>query len=96
MNRRRFIKNVTVSSAVIGMGGFNLTSCVQNTKKHITILHTNDVHSHIEPFGPKHSTYPGLGGIARRATFIQRVREENINTVLPILIILEVKLNSNS
>jgi len=82
MNRRKFIKNVTVSSALIGMGGLNLTSCIRDTNKHITILHTNDVHSHIEPFGPKHSTYPGLGGIARRATFIQRVREENPNTLL--------------
>ena len=82
MNRRKFIKNVTASSAVIGMGGFNLTSCVRDTKKHITILHTNDVHSHIDPFGAKHPTYPGLGGIAKRATFIKRVREENPNTLL--------------
>ncbi len=82
MKRRKFIKNITVSGTVIGLGGLSLTSCYSNPKKQITILHTNDVHSHIEPFSLSHPTYPGLGGIARRASLIDSVRLENPNTLL--------------
>jgi 5'-nucleotidase len=28
----------------------------------ITILHTNDVHSHVEPFPADHPRYAGMGG----------------------------------
>jgi len=82
MKRRKFIKNVTASGAAISLGGLALTSCNPNTKKHITILHTNDVHSHIEPFSLSHPNYPGLGGVARRASLIESVRLENPNTLL--------------
>ena len=54
MNRRNFIKQTAATSTLIGLGGIALTSCNKNTKKHITILHTNDVHSHIESFAINH------------------------------------------
>ncbi len=82
MNRRNFIKQTAATSTLIGLGGLALTSCNQNTVKHITILHTNDVHSHIEPFAINHPQYPNLGGIARRAALIEKVRLENLNTLL--------------
>jgi 5'-nucleotidase len=41
----------------------------------ITLLHTNDTHSHIEPFGPGNGALSGLGGIARRATLVQQLRQ---------------------
>src|SRR3989454_9761766 len=47
----------------------------------ITILHTNDTHSQIDPIF-ENETYPGQGGVARRATLINRVRKENPNTLL--------------
>lgn len=82
MNRRNFIKQTAATGTLIGLGGVALTSCNQNTEKHITILHTNDVHSHIEPFAINHPQYPNLGGIARRATLIEKIRLENPNTLL--------------
>ncbi len=42
----------------------------------ITLLHTNDTHSHIEPFGPGNGALSGRGGVARRATLVKRLRAE--------------------
>jgi 5'-nucleotidase len=46
----------------------------------ITILHTNDWHSRIEPFAMDGSRWQGAGGAARRATLIKQLRlaEKNI------------------
>ena len=48
----------------------------------ISVLHTNDVHSHIDPFEGNDPKYPGLGGVAKRATLINNLRSENPNTLL--------------
>lgn len=40
----------------------------------ITILHTNDTHSQIDPL-PRGDAYAGRGGVARRATLINQVRK---------------------
>lgn len=48
----------------------------------ITILHTNDTHSQIDPIPANDRLYPGKGGVARRATLVRRVRKENPNTLL--------------
>ncbi len=48
----------------------------------ITILHTNDTHSQIDPFPADDRLYPGKGGVARRATIVKQVRQENPNTLL--------------
>jgi len=47
----------------------------------ITILHTNDTHSQIDPLPPNDAN-AGKGGVARRATLVKRVRQENPNTLL--------------
>lgn len=82
MNRRTFLKNTTATSALVGLGGLPLSSCLNNVTKHITILHTNDVHSHIDAFSKDHSEFPNLGGLARRATLVEAIRKENKNTLL--------------
>jgi 5'-nucleotidase len=48
----------------------------------ITILHTNDTHSQIDPILENDKTYAGKGGVSRRATLVKRVRKENPNTLL--------------
>src|SRR6267378_8172092 len=48
----------------------------------ITILHTNDTHSQIDPILENDKTYAGKGGVARRATLVKRVRKENPNTLM--------------
>lgn len=48
----------------------------------ITILHTNDTHSQIDPVPQNDKLYAGKGGVARRATLAKRIRKENPNTLL--------------
>jgi 5'-nucleotidase len=42
----------------------------------ITLLHTNDTHSRIEPFGPGNGAISGKGGMARRATLVKQLRSQ--------------------
>lgn len=48
----------------------------------LTILHTNDVHSRIEPFPLDGSRYAGMGGVARRSALIQKIRSEEKSVLL--------------
>lgn len=87
MIRRTFIKQTAAATSLIGLGGLTmgmnpLSRKLENSKKHITILHTNDVHSHVEPFPSKDPKYANLGGAARRMNIIEMVRKENPNTLL--------------
>lgn len=82
MKRRNFIKQIGGASAFAMVGGLTLPSFIGKQKRHITILHTNDTHSHVEPFEPNHNRYANKGGVARRATLVEQVRQENPNTLL--------------
>jgi len=82
MQRRKFIGNTLAASSLIGLGGLPLASCDRQTQKHITILHTNDVHSHIDAFPNDHARWANLGGLARRASLVEQIRKENPNTLL--------------
>ncbi len=81
MKRRNFIQQTAAFGSLLGLGGIAM-SFAENHKKHITILHTNDVHSHVEPSSPNDPKNPNMGGAARRATIINKVRNENPNTLL--------------
>ncbi|UAB86070.1 metallophosphatase [Zunongwangia sp. SCSIO 43204] len=81
MKRRNFIQQTSAASAFVGLGGLSSLS-FSEAPKHITILHTNDVHSHIEAFGPDHHRNPNMGGVAKRAVLIEKIRKENPNTLL--------------
>ena len=81
MKRREFIQHTAAASALIGLGGLGLQSFSPASKK-ITILHTNDVHSHIDAFGPEDGRNANKGGVARRASLIESIRNENPHTLL--------------
>ena len=82
MKRREFIKNTAASSAFLTLGGLSLTSFNSLEQTHITILHTNDVHSYIDPFPKDDPRSPGMGGVAKRAAIISEIRKENKNVLL--------------
>lgn len=82
MERRKFIKQMAGASALTMVGGLTLPSFTTKKQRHITILHTNDTHSHIEPFKANHNRNPNKGGVAKRATLVQQIRKENPNTLL--------------
>lgn len=48
----------------------------------LTILHTNDQHSRIEPFDASFTHNPNQGGFARRASLIQQIRNQENNVLL--------------
>jgi len=79
-NRRKFIKQ-------LGAGAFTaavapqLYSCSQKEVR-LTILHTNDVHSQIEPLPEDHYKYPNGGGFAKRAALVDKIRQENEHVLL--------------
>jgi 5'-nucleotidase len=82
MKRRNFIQQTVSSSAFLSLGGLTLSSFSTKKTKKITILHTNDTHSHIDPFPADHPKNPGMGGAARRANAIQKIRQEEENVLL--------------
>jgi 5'-nucleotidase len=82
MKRRDFIQKTAISSAFLGLGGLSLSSFSTINSKHLTILHTNDVHSYIDPFPENHPKNPNMGGVARRAALIEQIRKENSNLLL--------------
>ena len=82
INRRKFLS----TSAVFGAGMIALPKRFASAhtiadETVITILHTNDTHSQIDPL-PENDPNAGKGGVARRATLVKRVRKENPNTLL--------------
>lgn len=81
-NRRTFIKKAVSGSLAIGTFGFPLKTFGSEKTEKITILHTNDVHSQIEPFPSDHKTYPNQGGVAYRAAIIEEIRKTEKNVLL--------------
>lgn len=81
MKRRDFIKTgaFTVASTSFGIMPMDLFAGEFSTNR-LTILHTNDVHSRIEPF--EGGRNKGRGGVARRATLIQQIRAKEPNVLL--------------
>src|SRR5678816_4405959 len=81
INRRKFL----IGSAALGAGLLaaprRFASGAWEADTVITILHTNDTHSQIDPL-PANDANAGKGGVARRATVVKRVRKENPNTLL--------------
>jgi 5'-nucleotidase len=82
MRRRNFIKNTAATSALLSLSGLSLSSFSVVKEKKITILHTNDVHSHIDPFPENHPRNPSMGGVAKRANIIEQIRKEESNVLL--------------
>src|SRR5690606_4969830 len=81
--RREFIKKAGAASLLTLIPATDLLAGGFNSVKKITILHTNDQHSRIEPFeisGNEQTS--GKGGFARRASLIQKIRSEEKNVLL--------------
>jgi len=48
----------------------------------LVLLHTNDTHSQLEPYGPNDKYNANMAGIVRRAALIRQVRAENPNVLV--------------
>ena len=87
MNRKEFLKTVGGGTLALSLAP-NLVFASQksildkNAAYKLTVLHTNDQHSRIEPFDSSYSRNPNQGGFARRATLIQQIRSQKKNVLL--------------
>ncbi len=82
MNRRQFIRNISAASLLIGAGAIPAEVLAAARWEKVTILHTNDVHSRIDPFPNDGGRHANLGGVARRASIIKSIREKEENVLL--------------
>jgi 5'-nucleotidase len=83
LSRRAFLKKATVGGGLLIAGAFPyeaLAGARSSTK--LTILHTNDVHSRLEPFEEDGGKYAGQGGVAARASLIAAIRAQEDNVLL--------------
>ncbi len=78
LERRQFLAALGAAAA----SQMPLRAAESSTAARITLLHTNDTHSHIDPFGPGNGAASGKGGIARRATLVKQVRAGIPNVLL--------------
>jgi 5'-nucleotidase len=82
INRRNFIRTGGVASAAVAFSLVSFDAFAAGRLKKLTILHTNDVHSRVEPFPMDGSRNQGLGGTARRSQLINKIRAEQDNVLL--------------
>lgn len=87
MKRKEFLKYIGAGSLGLSLtpnlvlaNTFTKPTLSQDIK--LTILHTNDQHSRIEPFDASYSKNPNQGGFARRASLVQQIRNQENNLLL--------------
>jgi 5'-nucleotidase len=82
INRRQFLSYGAALSAGVGAFPHILKGGNNKPELQLTILHTNDWHSRIDPFPADDPKYPGMGGAARRAALIRAIRAEGNHVLL--------------
>lgn len=83
ISRKEFLKK----SAALAAGSalpfwLNRYSSINQASADLTILYTNDTHSRLDPFPDNAIEFSGLGGIARRASLVKKIRSEEKNVLL--------------
>jgi 5'-nucleotidase len=53
-----------------------------NVPSNLTILYTNDTHARLDPFPANATQFAGLGGIARRASLVKKIRSQQSHVLL--------------
>jgi len=87
MDRKKFLKYIGAGSVGMSLMPQMLWAGQQsfldnNSDYKLTILHTNDQHSRIEPFDSSYTKNPNQGGFARRASLIHKIRSQEKNVLL--------------
>lgn len=82
LNVRRFLKLAVIALSLLGI--VQVSALTSDTRAadgdfHFTILHTNDLHSHAEPFSERGKT---VGGLARLGSLIRSIKSNTPNTVV--------------
>jgi len=81
-NRRTFIRNLGAGTVGVFVLNSPMQALAKNELTQLTILHTNDFHSHIDPFPRDAPRNAGEGGMAKRAAMIEQIRKEQKNVLV--------------
>ena len=83
MNRRKFIQQTSIATSLLLASQFPFEALAKDDVQHkLTILHTNDVHSRLDPFPMDGSKYQGMGGVVGREKIISKIRQEEEQVLL--------------
>ena len=83
LTRKAFLVNNIMAAGSLVASGSLLTALAPEERSYrLTVLHTNDVHSRIDPFPIDGSTNQGLGGVAARAEIIEKIRRDEEHVLL--------------
>ncbi|MDP3643597.1 MAG: metallophosphatase [Bacteroidota bacterium] len=81
-NRRTFLKQSVIGGGALAFGLFPSELFASGELVKLTVMHTNDLHCHLDPFPEDHTEFPGKGGMTRIASMINQARKENPNLLL--------------
>ena len=82
MNRRAFLKNTLVTGSALTFGGNLVANTLLSRDKKLIILHTNDIHSRIEPFPAEAGRLANQGGLTKLAGLVRDLRQEHGDLML--------------
>ena len=78
--RRTFIKQIGLGTALVSLSPLQAFSKPAKKPIKLTILHTNDMHSHIEAFSS--GSNKGLGGMLQLSSLVKKLRQEEENILM--------------
>lgn len=81
-NRKQFIRTAGTLSGGVYLSSSPFGAWAKAAQTRLTILHTNDWHSRIEPFPADGGSLSGMGGAALRAEWIQHIRSQEEHVLL--------------
>jgi 5'-nucleotidase len=81
LSRRKFLTLAGISGAAT-LSGFSAMAAMKGNLKRLTILHSNDTHSRLDPFPPNDPNFPNMGGYARRAAVVKQFRQDDPELLL--------------
>lgn len=83
LTRKQFLYNNMLVAGGLITGKPLINEIIANERNYkLTVLHTNDVHSRLDPFPMDGGVNQGLGGVAARAEIIEKIRREEEHVLL--------------
>jgi 5'-nucleotidase len=82
ITRRIFLRKAAVGGGLLMLPGLASASLLLKGVPRLTILHTNDWHSRIDPFPDDGGRNANQGGAVRRMGLINKIRAEESNVLL--------------
>lgn len=83
LTRREFLHRTGMSAGLLALGQLPFDAIATNESgQQLSILHTNDVHSRLDPFPMDGGQYQGLGGVVARHKLISSIRRDTEHVLL--------------